>query len=233
MRKLSYFGEKNILLCISFNFTGDCHSQNLDLSWTFQRTTHRTYFLLKGPKILCFDFKVSPSKRMWTSGRMSNAKNLLGLGISLYFWGLMDLTTTVLSGSARPLTEGQEDNLSDKLHQRMKRSWVWNQFFVLEEYTGTDPLYVGKVRPTPGGRVYTSVYLQTMVKHGQFPKHPYLLSGSEFIHINFTLLPRAFDQCHLRLGRISLPRGCQYICLFQRDLLHQSSFVIEAVLENL
>ena len=57
---------------------------------------------------------------MWTSGRMSNAKNLLGLGVSLYFWGLMDLTTTVLSGSARPLIEGQEDNLSDKLHQRMK-----------------------------------------------------------------------------------------------------------------
>lgn len=29
---------------------------------------------------------------------------------------------------------------------RTKRSWVWNQFFVLEEYMGTDPLYVGKVR---------------------------------------------------------------------------------------
>ncbi|XP_029446780.1 cadherin-7 isoform X1 [Rhinatrema bivittatum] len=28
---------------------------------------------------------------------------------------------------------------------RTKRSWVWNQFFVLEEYTGTDPLYVGKL----------------------------------------------------------------------------------------
>ncbi|XP_053322772.1 cadherin-7 [Spea bombifrons] len=28
---------------------------------------------------------------------------------------------------------------------RSKRSWVWNQFFVLEEYTGTDPLYVGKL----------------------------------------------------------------------------------------
>uniref|UniRef100_A0A8C1MEN4 Cadherin 7b n=1 Tax=Cyprinus carpio TaxID=7962 RepID=A0A8C1MEN4_CYPCA len=26
-----------------------------------------------------------------------------------------------------------------------KRNWVWNQFFVLEEYTGTDPLYVGKL----------------------------------------------------------------------------------------
>ncbi|KAG5851063.1 cadherin-7-like [Anguilla anguilla] len=29
--------------------------------------------------------------------------------------------------------------------QRHKRSWVWNQFFVLEEYTGNDPLYVGKL----------------------------------------------------------------------------------------
>lgn len=28
---------------------------------------------------------------------------------------------------------------------RHKRSWVWNQFFVLEEYTGNEPLYVGKV----------------------------------------------------------------------------------------
>uniref|UniRef100_UPI0037E7CD67 cadherin-7-like n=1 Tax=Semicossyphus pulcher TaxID=241346 RepID=UPI0037E7CD67 len=29
--------------------------------------------------------------------------------------------------------------------QRRKRSWVWNQFFVLEEYTGDEPLYVGKL----------------------------------------------------------------------------------------
>lgn len=32
----------------------------------------------------------------------------------------------------------------EELH-RHKRSWVWNQFFVLEEYTGNEPLYVGKV----------------------------------------------------------------------------------------
>lgn len=30
--------------------------------------------------------------------------------------------------------------------QRVKRGWVWNQFFVLEEYMGSDPQYVGKVR---------------------------------------------------------------------------------------
>ncbi|XP_011359376.1 cadherin-20 isoform X1 [Pteropus medius] len=83
---------------------------------------------------------------MWTSGRMSNAKSWLGLGMSLYFWGLMDLTTTVLSGTPTPPGK-LEALLSDKpqSHSRTKRSWVWNQFFVLEEYTGTDPLYVGKL----------------------------------------------------------------------------------------
>jgi len=32
--------------------------------------------------------------------------------------------------------------------QRRRKSWVWNQFFVLEEFTGDDPLYIGKVRET-------------------------------------------------------------------------------------
>lgn len=29
--------------------------------------------------------------------------------------------------------------------RRSKRGWMWNQFFLLEEYTGTDTQYVGKV----------------------------------------------------------------------------------------
>ncbi|XP_031235808.1 cadherin-7 isoform X4 [Mastomys coucha] len=33
---------------------------------------------------------------------------------------------------------------------RTKRSWVWNQFFVLEEYMGSDPLYVGKAKDMVG-----------------------------------------------------------------------------------
>uniref|UniRef100_A0A665X9T2 Cadherin domain-containing protein n=1 Tax=Echeneis naucrates TaxID=173247 RepID=A0A665X9T2_ECHNA len=32
-----------------------------------------------------------------------------------------------------------------EVQHRHKRSWVWNQFFVLEEYTGNEPLYVGKL----------------------------------------------------------------------------------------
>ncbi|XP_072306514.1 cadherin-20-like [Eucyclogobius newberryi] len=31
------------------------------------------------------------------------------------------------------------------LQRRVKRGWVWNQFFVLEEYTGLEPLYIGKL----------------------------------------------------------------------------------------
>ncbi|MGH0149118.1 UNVERIFIED_CONTAM: hypothetical protein FKN15_051109 [Acipenser sinensis] len=50
-------------------------------------------------------------------------------------------------------TRGENEKQSDETllqsdetlqhHQRVKRGWVWNQFFVLEEYTGSEPLYVG------------------------------------------------------------------------------------------
>lgn len=39
----------------------------------------------------------------------------------------------------------EENARSPALLQRVKRGWVWNQFFVLEEYTGLEPLYIGKV----------------------------------------------------------------------------------------
>lgn len=32
-----------------------------------------------------------------------------------------------------------------KTLHRSKRGWMWNQFFLLEEYTGPDTQYVGKV----------------------------------------------------------------------------------------
>uniref|UniRef100_A0AAV2JSU0 Uncharacterized protein n=1 Tax=Knipowitschia caucasica TaxID=637954 RepID=A0AAV2JSU0_KNICA len=41
--------------------------------------------------------------------------------------------------------------------QRTKRGWVWNQFFVLEEYMGSEPQYVGKCcrsrKPSPNNRL--------------------------------------------------------------------------------
>lgn len=42
-------------------------------------------------------------------------------------------------------SEGSRQEPEPSPYERVKRGWVWNQFFVVEEYTGTEPLYVGKV----------------------------------------------------------------------------------------
>ncbi|XP_053714424.1 cadherin-7a isoform X1 [Synchiropus splendidus] len=42
-------------------------------------------------------------------------------------------------------TSPQPDPGPPRSLHRNKRSWVWNQFFVLEEFTGNEPLYVGKL----------------------------------------------------------------------------------------
>ena len=59
--------------------------------------------------------------------------------VNLGCWGLSSGVGAATS-EPRKNPGGPWDSL-----QRQKRNWVWNQFFVLEEYTGTDPLYVGKV----------------------------------------------------------------------------------------
>lgn len=33
-----------------------------------------------------------------------------------------------------------------RLLKRVRRGWMWNQFFLQEEYTGNDYQYIGKVR---------------------------------------------------------------------------------------
>lgn len=48
---------------------------------------------------------------------------------------------------------------SSALLQRVKRGWVWNQFFVLEEYTGLEPLYIGKVSAVLYEHTHTHVKL--------------------------------------------------------------------------
>ncbi|KAG7488251.1 hypothetical protein MATL_G00033630 [Megalops atlanticus] len=46
------------------------------------------------------------------------------------------------SDGAATMTEAES---SGRILQRSKRGWMWNQFFLLEEYTGTDYQYVGKL----------------------------------------------------------------------------------------
>ncbi|XP_069814239.1 cadherin-6-like [Dendropsophus ebraccatus] len=50
------------------------------------------------------------------------------------------------SPSAEPTAEDPEPNQGNDMERsRSKRSWMWNQFFLLEEYTGPDNQYVGKL----------------------------------------------------------------------------------------
>lgn len=63
-------------------------------------------------------------------------------------WTLLPVALGILTLLPHSLlgTPAEEEHVgSSALLQRAKRSWVWNQFFVLEEYTGLEPLYIGKV----------------------------------------------------------------------------------------
>ncbi|XP_054237764.1 cadherin-12 isoform X1 [Indicator indicator] len=71
---------------------------------------------------------------------------------SLLLWVLFDggLLTPLQPRPAQPLeAEPREDAAPGpgrrSSAQRVKRGWVWNQFFVLEEYMGSEPQYVGKL----------------------------------------------------------------------------------------
>ncbi|MBN3324177.1 CADH7 protein, partial [Atractosteus spatula] len=63
------------------------------------------------------------------------------LGIVTLLLSLWEASCTESSSSGSHL----HSQHSGATLRREKRSWVWNQFFVLEEYTGNDPLYVGKL----------------------------------------------------------------------------------------
>lgn len=63
--------------------------------------------------------------------------------LSVVFCTLVLLPHGLLGTPARK--EKDDEAGSSVPLQRVKRGWVWNQFFVLEEYTGLEPLYIGKV----------------------------------------------------------------------------------------
>lgn len=76
----------------------------------------------------------------------------------LFLWIVVD-RCSVVSLRAPPASLGRSRTALEHVHslggparngpsgfQRVKRGWVWNQFFVLEEYMGSEPQYVGKVK---------------------------------------------------------------------------------------
>lgn len=83
-----------------------------------------------------FLIKMAPS---WTAGAWTLLAALGLLSCCSFGWCEASRTSGSTSGGSK-----QEQGPSSL--ERVKRGWVWNQFFVVEEYTGTEPLYVGKVR---------------------------------------------------------------------------------------
>lgn len=59
------------------------------------------------------------------------------------------LDTVFLNGKRTNTVDGEGTEAAvggKKLLKRVRRGWMWNQFFLQEEYTGTDYQYIGKVR---------------------------------------------------------------------------------------
>ncbi|AWP21093.1 hypothetical protein SMAX5B_001218 [Scophthalmus maximus] len=75
---------------------------------------------------------------------MGDQLHLPGVARTLLPVALCILTILPHSLLGNPAEEEADAGSSAPL-QRVKRGWVWNQFFVLEEYTGLEPLYIGKL----------------------------------------------------------------------------------------
>ncbi|XP_035656570.1 cadherin-7-like [Oncorhynchus keta] len=67
--------------------------------------------------------------------------------LTLFLLPLWEMGCSGLSFNSVPLPPvgTYQRSCEGGAHHRQRRSWVWNQFFVLEEYTGDEPLYVGKL----------------------------------------------------------------------------------------
>lgn len=78
-----------------------------------------------------------------------------GLRVQVFFLCLIAMLW-ITAASRGPQEHGHRRRLASYRHRerrkdghvlhRSKRGWVWNQFFVIEEYTGPDPVLVGRVR---------------------------------------------------------------------------------------
>ncbi|XP_071615840.1 cadherin-22 isoform X2 [Heliangelus exortis] len=75
------------------------------------------------------------------------AKGLQGFSwtMLLLFCTVQELGAWAMHTAVEGTGLGQPGDPALLASGRVKRGWVWNQFFVVEEYTGTEPLYVGKI----------------------------------------------------------------------------------------
>ncbi|KAL4624339.1 hypothetical protein GN956_G17360 [Arapaima gigas] len=91
---------------------------------------------------------LNPARRQ----RLGEMRHGLGAPFLLLLLGVLHGCSCELS--ARTSSAVDEKAKAEATSRgRVRRGWVWNQFFVVEEYTGTEPLYVGKVGSSPPLRV--------------------------------------------------------------------------------
>ncbi|XP_032388209.1 cadherin-6 [Etheostoma spectabile] len=72
----------------------------------------------------------------------------ISLGVVWLCLGL-SLDALSLNGQRRETVDGEKTAPAirgDKLLRRVRRGWMWNQFFLQEEYTGSDYQYIGKLQ---------------------------------------------------------------------------------------
>lgn len=114
-------------------------------------------------KLLSLDSQVTPCRRQeplsqlelclfscqgffLTQEKERKKKMKLGKVEFCHFLQLIALFLCFSGMSQAELSRSRSKPYFQSGRSRTKRSWVWNQFFVLEEYMGSDPLYVGKVK---------------------------------------------------------------------------------------
>lgn len=66
----------------------------------------------------------------------------------IYIYKYMYIGVFVFVGHLSLHRHKQKVGKEGQVLHRSKRGWVWNQFFVIEEYTGPDPVLVGRVSIT-------------------------------------------------------------------------------------
>uniref|UniRef100_A0A8C9XAH7 Cadherin 6 n=1 Tax=Sander lucioperca TaxID=283035 RepID=A0A8C9XAH7_SANLU len=72
----------------------------------------------------------------------------ISLGVVWLCLGL-SLDALSLNGQRRETVDGEKTGTAirgEKLLKRVRRGWMWNQFFLQEEYTGSDYQYIGKLQ---------------------------------------------------------------------------------------
>lgn len=108
-----------------------CWSKRLD------RSPFSTTFLIR--------LFIRDQAQAWGSIRNSQAMNP-------FFWlfALLSLLPLVLATRSRGIVIRLQQPDGRVLH-RSKRDWMWRQFFLSEEYTGSNYQYVGKVRDSTIG----------------------------------------------------------------------------------